>query len=438
MKISIFGLGYVGCVSAACLARDGHEVIGVDVNQKKLDLLAEGKSPIVEPGLKELIQNAIRTGCLRVTSDHAAAIRESDISLICVGTPSNDNGSLKLDYVERVCGQVGEVLADKDSYHVVTLRSTVLPETIENRVLPILEEASGKHAGADFGLCMNPEFLREGSAIRDYDNPSFIVIGEIDQRSGNMVEEMYASIEATVIRTSIRSAEMVKYVCNAFHALKIVFANEIGNLCKAHGIDGQEIMDTIGQDRQLNISTAYLRPGYAFGGSCLPKDVRALIYRARERDVDCKMLEGVLPSNQYQIQRGIQLVERTGLKKVGILGLSFKADTDDLRESPAIVLAETLLGRGYQIRIFDDQVQLARLIGANKEFIETELPHITSHMCDSIEELVDVSEVLVITQGNDLFRDIPSMLSPDQKLIDLVGVAKSFDSLPGTYEGICW
>jgi GDP-mannose 6-dehydrogenase len=289
--------------------------------------------------------------------------------LICVGTPSSGNGSLKLDYVEIVCREIGTALASKPDYHVVIVRSTVLPGAVEERLIPLLEQHSGRQAGIHFGVCTNPEFLREGSAIADYLHPSFVVIGELDRRSGDIVQELYQSVDAPVIRTAIRAAQMVKYASNAFHALKVVFVNEIGNLCKAHAIDGQEVMEIFNQDRQLNISTAYLKPGFAFGGSCLPKDLRALLYKAKRVDVECPLSSAVLPSNQKHVELGMGLIEKTGHKKIGILGFSFKAGTDDLRESPAIILAETLLGRGYQVRIFDEKVQLSRLVGANKSFM---------------------------------------------------------------------
>jgi GDP-mannose 6-dehydrogenase len=362
----------------------------------------------------------------------------SDVSLICVGTPSNGNGSLKTQYVENVCREIGAALTEKQKYHLVVVRSTVLPGTVENRLIPLLEEHSGRQAGVDFGVCMNPEFLREGSAIEDYYHPSLVVIGELDQRSGEVVEELYQSVSAPVTRTTLRTAEMVKYTSNAYHAMKVVFANEIGNLCKAQGIDGQEVMDIFIQDRQLNVSATYLKPGFAFGGSCLPKDLRAILYRAKELDVECPVLGAVLPGNQKQVENGIKLIENTGKKKVGILGLSFKAGTDDLRESPVVILAETLLGRGYQIRIFDEKLQLSRLVGANKVFLEKELPHIASLMSSSIEQLVSQSEVVVVANGSKAYQHAPSLLDDEQFLIDLVGIAKSNRDMQGIYEGICW
>lgn len=438
MKIGIFGLGYVGCVTAACLASDGNEVVGIDVNPLKVEMINAGKSPIIEPGLDKLITAGRESGRLKASLDHAEVVRTSDISLICVGTPSNDNGSLKLDYVQNVCRQIGEALRGKDGYHVVVVRSTVLPGTVEEKLIPILEQASGRKAGVDFGVCMNPEFLREGSAIKDYYQPSLVMIGEIDQHSGDALQPIYAPVTAPLIRSNIRTAEMVKYTCNAFHAMKIVFANEIGTIAKSNGVDGQQVMDIISKDTQLNISTAYLRPGFAFGGSCLPKDLRAILYRAKELDVEAPMLNSLLQSNQRHVQAGIHMVEKTRKHRIGVLGLSFKAGTDDVRESPTITLIETLIGRGYQVRIYDDKIQLARLIGANKTFLEKEIPHITTLMCPTIEELVEQSEVLVVANGSAEFRQVPGMLKEDQILIDLIGIAKGAEDLDSRYEGICW
>lgn len=438
MKIGIFGLGYVGCVTAACLASDGNTVVGIDVNPLKVELIGSGSSPIIEPGLDALITEGVKSGRLSASQNHEEVVLNSEVSLVCVGTPSNENGSLKLDYVMNVCRQIGSALAKKQGYHLVVIRSTVLPGTVEEKLIPILEQHSGKKAGDDFGVCMNPEFLREGSAIKDYYQPSLIMIGEIDQRSGDLLTPIYAPVKAPLIRSNIRTAEMVKYTCNAFHAMKVVFGNEIGLIAKANGVDGQQVMNIICQDHQLNISTTYLRPGFAFGGSCLPKDLRAILYRAKELDVEVPMLGSLLPSNQQHVQNGIRMIERTRKHKVGVLGMSFKAGTDDVRESPTITLIETLIGRGYQVSIYDDKIQLARLIGANKSFLEKEIPHITSLMCPTIEELVEQSEVLVITNGSPEFKQVPQMMRSDQILIDLIGSAKGADELDGRYEGICW
>lgn len=438
MRIGVFGLGYVGCVAAACLARDGNVVIGVDINSQKVKSIDEGRSPIIEPGLDALVNAMVRAGRLRASVDGQAAVWESDVSLLCVGTPSNGNGSLNLQYVENVSRQIGSALAAKKEYHVVVVRSTVLPGTVSQRLIPLLEQYSGKRSGQHFGVCMNPEFLREGSALEDYYHPSHTIIGELDRCSGDIAQRLYASVDAPVVRTAIQTAEMVKYVNNAFHALKVVFANEIGNFCQAHGIDGQEVMKIFSQDRRLNISPAYLNPGFAFGGSCLPKDMRALLHRAKECDLDCSLLSAVLHSNHKQIERGIELVERTGRKKIGVLGLSFKAGTDDVRESPVVPLVETLVGRGYQVSLYDGNVEPDKLIGANKAFLERELPHIASLMRPSVDEVVTQAEVVVVTNANAAFRHVPQLIREDQILIDLVGTTKSIDTIRGTYVGICW
>jgi GDP-mannose 6-dehydrogenase len=439
MKISVFGLGYVGTVSAACLARDGHAVIGVDVNQTKVEAINSGDATVGEPGLSELINKVHGDGKLQAFTDSAAAVHGSEISLICVGTPSNDNGSLKLTYIENVCREIGQGIAHKQDYHVVVVRSTVLPNTVHSRVIPVLEAASGKTAGRDFGVCMNPEFLREGSAIADYDQPSLIVIGELDSRSGDLVEAMYEKVDAPSVRTSIQTSEMVKYANNAFHALKIVFANEIGNICKAHAVDGQEVMEIFCRDKRLNISDAYLKPGFAFGGSCLPKDLRALMYDAKTNDIECPVLGEVLNSNQQQIQAGIDMIEKTGRKSIGVLGLSFKAQTDDVRESPVVPIIETLLGRGYSIKVYDENVVPDQLIGSNRAFLNRELPHIASLMRKTIHEVIDDSEVLVVTNGSSAFREIATVAREDQIIVDFVGNSKhSSKERNGNYRGICW
>jgi GDP-mannose 6-dehydrogenase len=426
MRISIFGLGYVGSVSAACLAHDGHTAIGVDVNPQKMALVAAGHAPVLESGLEELVAEAVRADRLLVCPDGRAAVHDSDVSLICVGTPSNGNGSLDLHYVEHVCDEIGKALAGKPGYHVVAVRSTVLPGTVQQRLIPLLEDRSGKRAGVHFGVCMNPEFLREGSAIRDYYHPSQVVIGEFDRSSGDAVKDLYAAVDAPIVRTTIPAAEMLKYACNTFHAVKISFANEIGNLCVAHGIDAQQLMALFCQDRQLNVSAAYLKPGFAFGGSCLPKDLDALLHRAKEHDLIVPLLTAVRESNQRQIQRGIALVEQTGRKRIGVLGLSFKAGTDDVRESPSVPLVETLVGRGYQVRVYDEHVKPDRLIGANKTFLNRELPHIASLMCSSVEEVVAMAEVVVIANGTAAFARVPKLLRADQILIDLIGLTTGY------------
>lgn len=438
MRISVFGLGYVGSVSAACLAQHGHEIIGIDINPEKLALIRCGRAPVIEHGLDDLICRSVEAGNFRVSCDNWEALHSSDVSIICVGTPSNKNGSLKIEYLENVCCEIGAGLVGKDGYHVVIIRSTMLPGSTEDQLIPLLEKHSGRIAGVDFGVCVNPEFLREGSAVADFCNPGLIIIGELDDRSGSVVEALYGGIEAPVLRTSIRTAEMIKYANNAFHALKVAFANEMGSLCKAHNIDGREVMEVLCRDARLNISPAYLKPGYAFGGSCLPKDLRALVYRAKELDLDCSLLNGILTSNQQQMQRGIDLVESTGRKKVGILGISFKSGTDDMRESPAVSLIERLIGKGYSVCVYDEGVELGRLVGTNKAFLEQEIPHISSLMCSSLENLVESAEVLVIAHGGAVSQRLLPLVREDQVLIDLVGILKNDGNRRGVYEGICW
>jgi GDP-mannose 6-dehydrogenase len=434
MKISIFGLGYVGCATAACLAATGHTVIGVDINPSKVHSIKTGHSPISEPELGELLKNTVECGRLYATLDANAAVRETDISLICVGTPSNHNGCVNLQFIDRVCAEIGKSLKTKTSYHVVVIRSTVLPGTVLNRLVPIL----GHQAGVNYGVCMNPEFLREGSAIKDFYHPGCTVIGQLDERSGDMVVEMYKEVDAPVIRTDIPIAEMTKYVSNAYHALKITFANEIGALCKTEGVDGQQVMDIFCQDHHLNISPVYLKPGFAFGGSCLPKDVRALAHWAKERDVEAPVLSAILASNQYQIVRAIEMVENTSHKKIGVLGLSFKPATDDVRESPTITLIETLIGRGYDVSVYDEVVNPEKLIGGNRDFLERAIPHIASHMRHSLDEVLQDVDVVVVANGSSSFSCVPQLLRGDQVLIDLVGIAKEHENMEGCYEGICW
>ena len=395
MRVSIFGLGYVGAVCAACLAREGHTVIGVDPDQGKVELINNGCSPIIEKDLGPMIKTAVDGGRIEATSDSTHAVLDSDLSFICVGTPSNGNGSLKLTFVERVSRTIGEVLKEKDYYHVVVARSTMLPGTVDNVIKPALEAASGKKAGQEFGLAVNPEFLRESTAVYDFYNPPKTVIGELNKKDGDLLSTLYKGIDAPIFRTSIRTAEMVKYTDNVFHALKITFGNEVGKICKALEIDSHEVMSIFCQDTKLNLSPYYLKPGFAFGGSCLPKDLRALTYKALSVDVDVPVLNAILPSNKSHAEKGLQLIMTKGKKKIGILGFAFKAGTDDLRESPMVELIERLLGKGYDLKIYDRNVNLARLRGANKNFIENHIPHIAKLMVDNLDEIISHAEVLV-------------------------------------------
>ncbi|HEU5469754.1 MAG TPA: nucleotide sugar dehydrogenase [Actinophytocola sp.] len=421
MKISVFGLGYVGCVSAACLAARGHEVVGVDVNPVKVDLIAAGKAPVVEERIGELTAEVVGSGSLRATTDVAEAIAATEISLICVGTPSAANGSLSTTYLERVTEQIGRALAGTDRRHTVVFRSTMLPGTCLDLLVPILEKASGKTAGVDVGVAVNPEFLREGTSVRDFFEPPKTVIGELDAASGDAVAELYAGLPGEVFRVPIPVAEMTKYADNCFHALKIGFANELGSIARALGLDSHRVMDVFLADRKLNISPAYLRPGFAFGGSCLPKDLRGLVYAARRNDVSVPILEHVLPSNEEHLRRAFELVAATGKRKVGLFGLSFKPGTDDLRESPLVELAERLLGKGYDLRIYDANVTLSRLIGANREYIEQRLPHLGDLLTNSVTEVLEHAEVCLIGCTDQAVLDaLPH--GGDRVLIDLVRV----------------
>lgn len=437
MKISVFGLGYVGTVSAGCLASQGHEVVGVDPIRTKLDLISRGESPIVEAEIGEIIADVVSRGCLRVTDDSAEAILATDLSFICVGTPSQPNGNLDLRYIRRVCEEIGAALKGKKDRHIVAIRSTVLPGTVRGIVIPILEETSGKCAGKDFGVCHNPEFLREGSAVKDFHAPPKTVIGEFDSCSGEAVAGLYSMLDAPIIRTELEISEMVKYIDNCWHALKVGFANEIGNLGKAFGVDSHQVMDIFCQDRKLNISGAYLKPGFAFGGSCLPKDLRALSHQARIHDLETPILNSILPSNDAQVRRGIELILNCGHKRVGILGFSFKAGTDDLRESPLIEVIERLIGKGYDLRIYDKNVRLASLTGANRDFILNRIPHISRLMVDSVQVVLDHAETIVIGNNDPEFRRVPSEIRDGQVIVDLVRIADR-RSEEGKYNGICW
>jgi GDP-mannose 6-dehydrogenase len=438
MRLSVFGIGYVGCVSAACFAKAGHEVIGVDVNPTKVGIINSGKSPIVETGIEELIAATVSASRLTATTNSAEAIMNSEASLVCVGTPSNANGSLNLGHVKHVCEEIGAALKNKPGRHTVVIRSTMLPGTIESLVVPTLEQSSGKQAGKDFGVCINPEFLREGSSLKDFYAPPFTLIGADDEGTAALVRQLYADIEAPLFVTSLKTAEMVKYACNCFHALKVSFANEIGNICKAVGIDSHEVMKVFSQDTKLNLSPYYLTPGFAFGGSCLPKDLRAINYKAKQLDVEVPVLSSILTSNRLQIERAVNMVLQTGKKRVGVLGFSFKAGTDDLRESPMVTLIETLIGKGLQLALYDRDVSLAKLFGANKQYIEREIPHISQLMRGSVDEVLQDSEVLVIGNKAREFQDIEGRIRKGQVVLDLVRLFDRSVGEDGSYQGICW
>jgi GDP-mannose 6-dehydrogenase len=438
MKISVFGLGYVGCISAACLAARGHEVVGVDVVPAKVALVARGQAPVVEEHIDELICRVVSSGALRASTDAREAISATELSLVCVGTPSAPNGSLSTTYLERVTQHIGAALREQSHRHTVVFRSTMLPGTCENLLLPLLEHASGRRAGRDFGLAVNPEFLREGSGVQDFHDPPKIVIGEFDGASGDTVAALYAGLPGAVFRLPLAVAEMTKYVDNAFHALKVGFANEIGAICRGYGLDSHRVMDVFLADRKLNISPAYLRPGFAFGGSCLPKDLRGLLHAARRVDVTVPILEHVLPSNAEHLQRAFDLVAATGRRRVGLFGLSFKPGTDDLRESPLVELAERLLGKGYDLRIYDSTVSLSRLVGANREYITDRLPHLAELLTASVEQVLQHAEVcLVGCPDGAVLSGLAA--AGDRTIIDLVRLpdAERRRALPG-YVGLGW
>ena len=419
MNISIFGLGYVGAVISGCFARDGHRVIGVDTDAGKVDLINAGRSPIIEPNLEAMIAEGVRTGNLRATRDCREAVLGSDLAMVCVGTPSQANGQIDLCYVKRVCSEIGAVMADVNKRFIVVIRSTMLPGSVSGTVIPALEKASGKKAGKDFGVGINPEFLRESSAVDDFYNPPKTVIGTLVEADAGIVAELYKNLVAPLICTRIETAEMVKYADNTFHALKITFANEIGIICKQHGIDSHEVMRIFCEDRKLNIAPTYLKPGFAFGGSCLPKDLRALTSLAVKDGVETPMLQALLASNEAQIRRLVLQVTRAGKKRIGILGFAFKGGTDDLRESPVVTLIETFIGKGYEVRLFDPCVSLAKLGGANRRYLEEHIPHITRLMVSTIQDVTDHSDIILIGNSHSDFFTAVEGLHAEKQVIDL-------------------
>jgi GDP-mannose 6-dehydrogenase len=438
LSVSLFGLGYVGSVSAACFAHMGHRIIGVDVSPAKVEMLASGRSPIIEARMSELVAEGHAAGKLEATTDAARAVRESDISFVCVGTPSLRSGKLDLSHIEKVAHEIGEALRGKGSPHVVVLRSTVLPDTTESILIPILEKTSGRRHGVDFTVCYNPEFMREGSAVADFLQPPYTILGAANPQHLALLRELYREIPALVFETTIPVAEMVKYVSNVFHAVKIGFANEIGTLCKHLAVDSQVVTEIFTSDHKLNISPAYLSPGFAFGGSCLPKDLRAITYRAKELDLSLPMLEALIPSNLEHVNRALEAILRTERRKIAMLGLSFKAGTDDLRESPQVQLIKRLLGEGCQVKVWDKDVSLGRLAGSNRQYIEEVIPHIGSLLSVDLEDVVRSGEVVIVGTKSVDKNKLENCLSPGQIVIDLVNLDRSQRAGGSACEGICW
>ena len=439
LSISVFGLGYVGSVSAACFASMGQRVIGVDVNPAKVEMMESGRSPIIEASMNELVAEGHRACRLHATTDSMAAVLESEVSIVCVGTPSLRNGKLDLSHIEKVAREIGAALKQKKSVHTFVLRSTVLPGTTESIVLPILEQASGRRARIDFAVAYNPEFMREGSAVADFLQPPYTILGAQDPSHLAPLRELYRQTPGKVFETSIAVAEMVKYLSNAFHAVKVTFANEVGTLCKHLGVDAQAVTEIFTSDTRLNISAAYLSPGFAFGGSCLPKDVRALTYKAKELDLKLPMLESLLPSNSEHVERAVEAVMRTNRRKIAQLGLSFKAGTDDLRESPQVQLVKRLLGEGYEVKVWDQDVSLGRLAGSNRQYIEEVIPHIGSLLSADLEDVLRWGEVVIIGNKSAKRDELARHLRKDQIVIDLVNLDKALRPHSGSsYEGICW
>jgi len=435
--LSIFGLGYVGSVCSACFSSNGINVVGVDSNGKKVKYINKGLAPIVEKGLEDLIKDGVARGLLKATNNPDEAISSTNITFVSVGTPSNPNGSLNLDYITAVCQNIGSALKNKNEYHIVVVRSTVLPGTTENHIVPLIELHSGKSEGEGFGVVFNPEFLREGSAIYDFYNPPKTVIGANRSSDAKIISELYSNLDAPLFITKLKTAETVKYADNAFHALKVAFGNEIGVIAKSFGVDSHEVMDIFCSDTKLNLSPYYLKPGFAFGGSCLPKDLRALNYLGKSNDINLPLLRSVLLSNQEHIDRILNRILEINKKKIGVLGFSFKEGTDDLRESPIITLIETLLGKGYDLKLFDQDVTYAQLLGSNKEYINVHLPHITNLITPEVEDVINHSEILILGKKNKFFKEAVKNLKTNQHVIDLVRISKSLNT-KATYEGICW
>lgn len=436
--MSVFGLGYVGCVTAACLAKDGHHVTGVDVSAEKVATLNAGRAPFVEAGLDDLTSAGVRAGLLKGTTKAGEGVAASDLALVCVGTPSLPDGAQNLDYVRRVCQEIGEALRERSGYYCVVIRSTLMSGLLKETVIPVLEKASGKRVGRDIGLCQNPEFLREGTAIDDFYNPPFTVIGEFDAKSGDAVVPLYDALSAPLFRTTPDAAAMVKYACNAFHAVKVSFANEVGNLCKKLDVDSHVVMNIFCNDTRLNLSPYYLKPGFAFGGSCLPKDLRALMTAARLHSLQLPVMAGTLRTNELQVDLAAERVLRTGAGTVGLLGLTFKPGTDDLRESPQVELAARLLAAGRDLRIYDPNVKMQNIVGLNRAFIEQKIPRVSEMLCETPDRLIEECGVLVVGNKSPEFLTVLSRTRPEQTVVDLVRLIKDPAGTNGTYDGLCW
>ena len=439
LSVSIFGLGYVGSVSAACFASMGHKVIGVDVSRAKVEMMDSGKTPIIEDRMSEMVAEAHRTGVLRATNDATAAVMNSEVSFVCVGTPSLKNGKLDLSHIEGVAREIGAAIRQKKSPHVFVLRSTVLAGTTETVAIPILEKESGKKCGQDFTVCYNPEFMREGNAVGDFLNPPYTILGASDTRHLAPLRELYKNTPGTLYETTIPVAEMVKYFSNCYHALKVGFANEMGTMCKHLGVDAHAVTKIFTSDTKLNISSAYLFPGFAFGGSCLPKDLRAITYKAKELDLKLPLLESLMPSNAEHIDRAVEMVMSTRKKKIAQLGLSFKAGTDDLRESPQVQLIKRLMGEGLEIKVWDEDVSLGRLAGANRQYIEQVIPHIGSVLSADLESVLSTAEVVILGNKSASKERLTKYLRPEQIVIDLIHLDETRRPEGArSYEGICW
>ena len=424
MNISVFGMGYVGLVTSACLAKQGHRVIGVDVNAAKVDLLNSGQSPLLESSVEQMVRAVVSGGLLRATHSPIEAVINSELSLVCVGTPTFKNGRLNISGIEKVARELGRALRHKDAFHTIAIRSTILPGTTEDLILPILETESAKRIDRDFAVCYNPEFMREGTSVRDFHTPPFTVIGARDTSHAERLGELYGFTRGRIIYTTIRLAEMLKYACNAFHALKIAFANELGTLAQGAGVDPYALMDVFVSDDKLNISPTYLKPGFAFGGSCLPKDLRAMLYCSKQQDLDLPLLNSILCSNDAHLNRALDLVLSTNKKHIAVLGLSFKAGTDDLRESPIVTLVKCLLGEGRLVKIYDPQVELSTLVGANREFVEQTIPHVRALLQPSIQSVITDSDVVLVSREGDEFGDLSKYLRSEQIVIHLAHLNK--------------